>query len=67
LARLSQIGFHRSNAEIEERRKNTEVTINFFDLDDRIKHMYNARLQHLEDRITGLEGSIRRLEEQQRG
>lgn len=53
----------KTEAEIEERRKNTEVTINLFDLDDRIKHTYEARIHHLESRIADLEGSIRRLEE----
>jgi hypothetical protein len=48
---------------IEERRKNTEVTINLFDLDDRIKHTYSAQLQHIEERLAALESTIRRLEE----
>ena len=61
---LIELELAKTEAELEERRKNTEVTINLFDLDDRIKHTYSARLQHIEDRIAGLEGSIRRLEEQ---
>ncbi len=62
---LVELELAKTEAEIEERRKNTEVTINLFDLDDRIKHMYGAQLQHMEERLAVLEGSIRRLEEQQ--
>ncbi len=63
---LMELELAKTEAEIEERRKNTEVTINLFDLDDRIKHAYSARLQHIEDMIAGLEGAIRRLEEASR-
>lgn len=63
---LVELELAKTEAEIEERRKNTEVTINLVDLDDRIKHTYNSRLQHIEDMIAGLEGAIRRLEEASR-
>ena len=63
---LMELELAKTQEEIEERRKNTEVTINLFDLDDRIKHTYNAHLQQIEDMIAGLEGAIRRLEEASR-
>jgi TolA-binding protein len=64
---LLELELAKSEAEVEERRKNTEVTINLFDLDDRIKRLYGTQVQQLEDRIATLEGSIRRLEEQHYG
>ncbi len=60
---MLELELAKSEAEIEERRKNTEITINLFDLDDRIKRLYGVQVQQLEDRIATLEGSIRRLEE----
>ncbi len=61
---LIELELAKTEAEVKERQKNTEVTINLFDLDDRIKRLYGTQVQQLEDRIATLEGSIRRLEEQ---
>lgn len=63
---LIELELAKTQEEIEERRKNTEVTINLFDLDDRIKHTYSAQLQHIEERLAALESTIRRLEEASR-
>jgi hypothetical protein len=64
---MLELELAKSEAEIEEHRKNTEVTINLLDLDDRIKRLYGVQVRQLEDRIAILEGSIRRLEEQHYG
>jgi hypothetical protein len=64
---LLELELAKSEAEVEEHRKNTEVKINLFDLDDRIKRLYGVQVQQLEDRIAILEGSVRRLEKQQFG
>jgi len=62
---LIELELAKSEAELKERRENTEVTLNLNDLDNRIKYMYGAQLQHIEERLAALESSIRRLEEQQ--
>jgi hypothetical protein len=61
---LIELELAQSEAELKERRENTEVTLNLNDLDDRIKYMYRAQLQHIEERLAALEASIRRLESQ---
>jgi len=63
---LMELELAKTEAEVNERRKNTEVKINLFDLDDRIKHTYSAQLQHIETRLAALESTLRRLEEASR-
>ncbi len=60
---MIELELAKTEAEVKERQKNTEVTINLLNLDDRIKRLYGVQVQQLEDRIAILEGSIRRLEE----
>ncbi len=47
--------------EIKESKKQTEVTINLFDLDSRIKNLYDSRLNKIESDIENLTTLVKEL------